>query len=307
MKNILRIAVPAQAPRRASRGGGVRSGLLLLGLSLTLVASTAHAREEGAPASALGLGDAVRATATGTSSLYFNPAGMGLVNQYAVEAGYGFSGDYSGHALGASAIDSKTNSALAMGVGYNYILGEEPGGGARDGHSVRAGLASGYAWEGFGFQVGVGGKYLTLDRAGKKDYRYFTMDAGLIVEIANMVRVGVAAQNLIATKADDAPRSIGLGAAVTIDAFQASFDTTLDIETDPSNLFPLYSVGAQYLFAGMIVARAGFSLGGQDGGKHIAAGAGYVSDSIAADASFQKRIDGEGGLLFSLSVRYFLP
>ena len=122
-----------------------------------------------------------------------------------------------------------------------------------------------------------------------------------------MVRVGVSAQNLIDTKADDAPRLIGVGGAFTFDAFQASFDTTLDIQTDPDNLFPLYSVGAQYMFAGMIVARAGFNMGGITGGKHFAAGAGYVSESLAADASFQKRIDGEGGLLFSLSVRYFLP
>ncbi|MDP6945454.1 MAG: hypothetical protein QF464_15000, partial [Myxococcota bacterium] len=117
---------------------------------LLLAAPTTLAREEGAPASALGSADAVRATSTGTAGLYFNPAGMGLLNQYSVEAGYTYSGNLDAHAFGASAVDAKTNQALAMGVGYTFLVGEENGHG-RDGHQVRGGLASGWDFGNFGF------------------------------------------------------------------------------------------------------------------------------------------------------------
>ena len=51
----------------------------LLCLTLTPAAANAQAREDGAPAEALGVGDHMRASAWGPAALYFNPAGMSLV------------------------------------------------------------------------------------------------------------------------------------------------------------------------------------------------------------------------------------
>ena len=290
---------------------------LIIALSLLLVPLSAHAREEGAPAAALGIGDAVRATATGASGLFFNPAGIGLLSQYSLEAGYTFSEDMTGHALGASAVDSKTNAALAMGVGYAYLMGKEDEVN-REGHQIRGAISSGWRWEDFAFRVGVGGRYLTIENTALGGEEFFTLDAGLVMEIVQMFRIGVAAQNLIDTRTSAhrdanlnanprAPRNIGVGAALSIDAFQVSFDAAMDLQTDPKDLFVEYGVGAQYLIANIVVMRAGFKMGGMEDHQTVTFGAGYVSEMLAADVSVAKRVDQDGGIVASFALRYFLP
>ena len=59
-------------------------------LAIATLALPATAREDGAPARALGMGDAVRALGFGTSGLYYNPATMSQGVQYAIDAGYGY-------------------------------------------------------------------------------------------------------------------------------------------------------------------------------------------------------------------------
>jgi len=279
---------------------------LISALIIATAAPSAMAREDGAPAAALGTADAVRATAVGASGLYFNPAGMGIASQYAIEAGYSYSDAMQSHAVGAAAVDSKTNQAFAMGVGYTFLLGQGEGY-ERDGHQIRGGLAGGWDFGEVEFRVGVGGRYLTLDRLAGSDPNFFTLDAGIIVEIMQMFRVGLVGQNLIDTKTDYAPRQLGAGAAATFEAFQASFDVNLDLQTDPENLFPHYSAGLQYLFGGIVVARAGVSFGGIEDHTSVAFGVGYVSTTLAVDAGFSTYVDVSGGSLFSMSLRYFLP
>ena len=279
---------------------------LTLALSLLIVTPSADAREDGAPAAALGTADAVRATAVGASGLYFNPAGMGIASQYAIEAGYSYSDAMQSHAIGAAAVDSKTNQAFAMGVGYTFLLGQGEGF-ERDGHQIRGGLAGGWDFGEVEFRVGVGARYLTLDRLAGSDPNFFTLDAGIIVEVMQMFRVGIVGQNLIDTKSDYAPQQLGVGAAFNYDAFQASFDVNLDLQTDPDNLFPQYSAGLQYLIAGIVVARAGVTMGGIEDHTAVAFGLGYVSTSLAVDAAFSTYADVSGGTLFSMSLRYFLP
>jgi hypothetical protein len=285
-----------------------RRGIVSL-LSAVLIVTAAPstlAREDGAPAAALGTADSVRATAVGAAGLYFNPAGMGIASQYAIEAGYSYSDTMKAHAVGAAAVDSKTNQAFAMGVGYTFLLGQGEGF-ERDGHQIRGGLAGGWDFGGVEFRVGVGGRYLTLDRLAGSDPNFFTLDAGIIVEVMQMFRVGLVGQNLIDTKTEYAPRQLGAGAAFTYEAFQASFDVNLDLQTDPDNLFAQYSGGLQYLFGGIVVARAGVSFGGLEDHTSVAFGLGYVSTTLALDAGFSTYVDISGGALFSMSLRYFLP
>ena len=279
---------------------------LVVTLAILLAAPATMAREDGAPAAALGTADAVRATAVGAAGLYFNPAGMGIASQYAIEAGYSYSDVMESHAIGAAAVDSKTNQAFAMGVGYTFLLGQGAGY-ERDGHQIRGGVAGGWDFGEVEFRVGLGGRYLTLDRRTGADPNFFTLDAGIIVEVMQLFRVGLVGQNLIDTKTSYAPRQLGVGAAFTYEAFQASFDVNMDIQTDPENLFPVYSAGLQYLFSSVVVARAGVSLGGADDHTSVAFGLGYVSTSLAVDASFSKRTDIADGAVFSMALRYFLP
>jgi hypothetical protein len=302
-KSTMEPSVPSTRPCPTTHRGllGILSALLIV-----TAAPSTLAREDGAPAAALGTADAVRATAVGASGLYFNPAGMGIASQYAIEAGYSYSDAMQSHAVGAAAVDSKTNQAFALGVGYTFLLGQGEGN-ERDGHQIRAGLAGGWDFGGVEFRVGVGGRYLTLDRLAGTDPNFFTLDAGIILEVMQMFRIGLVGQNLIDTKTEYAPRQLGAGAAFTYEAFQASFDVNLDLQTDPENLFPQYSTGIQYLFGGIVVARAGVSFGGIEDHTSVAFGLGYISTSLAIDAGFSTHTDVSGGSLFSMSLRYFLP
>ncbi|MGM0578988.1 MAG: hypothetical protein ACQEXJ_24920 [Myxococcota bacterium] len=282
-----------------------------LALLVTLVtAGAAHAREDGAPATALGRGDAVRASAVGTSGLYFNPAGMGLIHQYQFEAGYGWQEPRDGHTFNAAAVDSRTNNAVAMGVAYGFI-NSEASGGERDGHRIRGALATGHRWQSFGFQVGVGVHYLTLDNGIAEDgeVKFLTLDAGMIFEIAQMLRIGVVGQNLIDTKSlGEAPRKVGLGVSAVFDTVEFSFDTDLDVQSDPDgDVLPTYHLGAQAMLGESVVARAGYNMEGETDAKRITAGLGYVSPVLAADASMGKRLDDADGWLVSVAFRYFLP
>ncbi|MCB9728065.1 MAG: hypothetical protein H6744_11620 [Deltaproteobacteria bacterium] len=290
---------------------------LLLGSAILMMATAlarpGHAREDGAPAAALGLGDAVRSSATGAAGLYFNPAGMGMNHQYSFEAGYSYTGDQPGHAIGASAVDSKTNPALAMGMAYTFITSEE-GGGSRHGHRIRGGLAAGHAWDSVAFSVGLGIHYLNLKREFaaaadplNKDPSFLTIDSGLILEIARVIRLGVVGQNLIDTKTvTEAPRKVGFGLTAILGKVEISFDTDLDLQTE-DKLTPSYSFGTQALLGGSVVTRTGFILDNILDEKRVTVGLGYVSSVVAGDFALAKAVDHGGGWTISLGLRYFMP
>lgn len=290
----------------ASTSFGLTIGLAL---AVTLAPTDAHAREDGAPAAALGQADAVRASGVGTSALYFNPAGMSTIRQYSFEAGYSLLQDVTdGHAFGVSAVDSATNGNLAMGLGYNYITSKQ-GNVDRDGHSARFALATGYGGQDWSFSVGVGGRYLDLARGGDtSDVEFFTVDAGLIFQLGNILRLGVAGQNLIDTKAiSEAPRKVGFGAAARFSSLELSFDTELDIQTYEDETPATFLVGAQYFFEQGIVVRAGFAADGLRDQNRFAVGASYVSATIGADLAYTRATDDSGDSIFSASFKYFLP
>lgn len=299
----------------------VRANLLgLTALALLVagpVAAPAHAqaREDGATATALGVADTVRASAAGATALYFNPAGMSRLRQYAFEANYSFLNDLSGHAIGIAAVDSSTNQMLAMGVAYNYLIGT-PGGVDRDGHNVRGGLSSGYATQDFGIYGGVGGRYTSLTRGRSDsatngeidDVEFFTIDAGLLLTISDVFRLGVVGQNLIDTQSiSEAPRLVAVGAAVQLDVFEIAFDTVFDLQTNPDEVLITYSVGAQLLLKEIVVLRLGFVADGVKDTNRIAAGASYVSQLIGVDLGFQRSIDRGDDTIVSLGLKVFLP
>ena len=128
-----------------------------------LASGAAQAREEGANAISLAVGDAVRSSAVGPTALYFNPAAMHQFLQYAVETGYQFVNPTDGHVFTAAIVDSATNQMIAAGFSYSYIMGHELGTETeRQGHILRGGLASGYRGKDFSAHLGVGVRYIDL-------------------------------------------------------------------------------------------------------------------------------------------------
>lgn len=288
---------------RPRRGLGALGGVLVI----LLAASPAHAsREDGAPAAALGLADSVKASAVGASAIYFNPAGMSGARQFAVEAGYSFLDGMSGHSFGVAAVDSATNGSVAMGIGYSFIT-SAPDGVDRDGHNVRGALSTGYRGDSWSLFVGVGARYLTLTQS-TSDVEFFTVDAGLILTVGTVLRIGVTGQNLIDTKSiAEGPRKIGVGAAVNFDSLQLSVDADFDLMSKTDEVTNSFSFGAQYLIQNMIVARVGFAIDGLTERNRFAVGLAYVSERIGADIAYSRTTADPGETIVSAAFKVFLP
>src|SRR5678816_519036 len=97
--------------------------LLAFAVVSALLATAAHAQEDLVGARALGMGEAVRAVATGAEAPLNNPAGMSLVKQYVIEGMYGFRVEDLGHHVNVSVVDSVT-ARVAAGLFYTFIYSE---------------------------------------------------------------------------------------------------------------------------------------------------------------------------------------
>jgi len=274
----------------------------------------AQIRDDGAPAAALGVGDAVTGVAVGSTALYFNPAGMSRVQQYAVETGYNFSSDLEGHVFTATAVDSKTNRSLGMGLSYAFVSSLRDGR-DRDGSVIRGGLSTGHRTTDFSISAGVGGRYSTLawgdedtvENGENDDINYFTLDAGLMAEFSGVFNIGLVGRNLIDTKhVAEAPRSIGVGIGGKFKTFSISADFNADLQSEDEPVFS-YGVGAQLLMESMIVLRAGYTGGGLRNTNHISAGISYVSQMVGVDVAFRQGIEESSDTTFSLAMKVFMP
>ncbi len=291
-----------------------RAGALALTAAVAAAPAPASARDEAAPANALGVADAVRGTATGLSALVFNPAGMSLIRQYALDVGWTYQDALDGHGLNASAVDSSTNPALALGVSYTYVS-SELGVLDRDGSRIRGALSTGFRGQDFGLYVGLGGQYTDLtigasdgDVGPQDDVEFFTLDGGLLLQLGSMFSLGVTGHNLIDTKAvAEAPRSIGFGAAALFDALTLSFDAVLDLQSLEDETATHWAFGAQYLIEGLVVVRAGFGIDGLTDTNRFSVGAGYVSKALAVDVGFSRTLSDEATNTFAVNARLFLP
>lgn len=71
----------------------------------------------------LGMGNATRASATGTSAMLANPANMGFTRQFLIDPGYQVHLESNTHSAGLLAMDSLLNARLAIGLGYVFTVG----------------------------------------------------------------------------------------------------------------------------------------------------------------------------------------
>ena len=278
-----------------------------------LIAGPASAREEGANASSLGVADAVRSSAVGTTALYFNPAAMSQFMQYAVETGYQFVSPLDGHVFTASVVDSATNQGLAAGFSYSYITGHEFDTDLdRTGHMVRGGLATGWRGRNIALHAGIGLRYLDLSIGEDTTASGLTLDAGALMVLGDMFRVGVVGDNLIAADLTETPRRLGIGTSLLYHSLLVSFDAVLDFETLTDEAGDAvteaqYNTGLEFAVGGQVPLRVGYQYDKIVERQSITGGIGYVSRVVAVDFGFSQNLDNKDDNIFSLNVRVFVP
>lgn len=308
-----------------------RSALLLSLVLPSLCASIGIARADyptRVGTRALGMGGALRASATGDAGPMLNPAGISLIRAYVVEGAYqldseelpgGAGRDRVGHRAHVSVTDSTPQSRLGGAAYYTY-LNARPAAGIRDsGHQAGAALALPL---GDHLSLGVTLKYLTLMRqdedapapANRTRSSGFTLDAGAVLRPMDGLGLAVVGYNLIERDTPLLPRAVGWGAAYSpVPALLMTFDGVTDFDsrrfrTGVDRAAHSFMGGVEYVLPAQAALRAG---GGYDGVRdrtYLAAGVSGVSEVGAIDIGLQRDVSGATKqTIFAASVRLFVP
>lgn len=275
---------------------------------LALIAAPAAlpARTPGATPRALGMGDAVRAVGFGTSGLYFNPACLSQIRQYALDTGYGFQGGGKVHNFHVSVSDSQTNPEVAAAFGYTYSQSNLAGTRFK-GHDIRAAVSTAFGDEALRFGFGAGFRYLKVTGQWVP-VTMASFDVGAVLSVQRLFHVGVSGQNLVTRSAVHAPKTLGVGGALTVSGLTVAGETTLDFDSrESTKASPGF--GVEWVALGAVAIRAGFYWDrvSEPDQKRVSGGLGYVSQYVGVDVGYAHDVQRAGNWMIESSVRVFLP
>lgn len=341
------MTAPNPSLRRRSRGPRGRLLLLVVAAAVASVAvpRRALAVDDLFTPRALGVGEALRADASGALGPLLNPSGMALTRSYTIEAMYGFDVRSLGSSVHLSIVDSAT-SRLATGIYYNYLTASPkftvvPEGATQISHSgSETGLVFGIALGDY-LTFGLSMKYLrfsteavnpaydaktnntvpttlvldsTVSAAAAEG---FTMDTGITLRLGDRFNLAAVGYNLIPLRSRDAPLALGLGAALkATPSFTLAFDTVIDFdkyyrvddvtqETVRRTTVRLGG-GLEWLAGNVVPIRLGALWDSGSSASYLTAGLGYVSSSFAIDLSYRQQVSAGVDSRLLLGLRVFL-
>jgi len=266
---------------------------------------------ETARSMAMGLG--ARASATSTSAVALNPAGMSIGRLYHIETAVTYDPQPGRFSTGASLMDSYSGP-VNMGSNFRYVHGNgESGHGGFDGR-IALGLPLGD-----NFAIGLSGRYMSFWREGQPEdsdvdpyAEQVTIDAAIRVTPVPGLHFAALGYNLIPVGSPLAPVQVGGSVSYTIDnTFTLAFDGLADLSTwtdVDGNIVPeaLFGGGAE-LFTGEVPIRAGYIFDTGRDVHYLTAGAGWRNDELGIDIAYRQQVTGPD-LATSLlaSFRYFV-
>lgn len=266
----------------------------------------AYAREPGASARALGVADAVHSIGFGTAGLYFNPATMSQIRQYAIDAGYGYDSTRGTHNAHVSIVDSQTNQDFGGGIGYTYFRSDRTPS-EFQGHDVRAALCVRLGADSVSFGFGAGFRYLKVSGDLPSDrVSAPTLDLGALLGVSDRFFLGVAGQNLITFSSAHAPRLLGVGAGVSVSVVNVAASAVVDFESRPETVVSP-SGGVEAVVFNAMALRAGFMWDRASEQKRVTGGLGYISQYVGVDVGYGHDVTDRDKWLVQSSIRVFLP
>ena len=261
------------------------------------------------------LGEAMRGDATGASAIALNPAGLPLNKELVFEGGYGYRQSDQASLLGVSACDS--TNAVPGCFFYDYA-GSSPAGDL--GNAMPASHTTSIAGLALAHTVtphvlfGVTAKYYHYDTnvMGESDASGFAFDAGLTIRLTELVNLGLAGDNLLATQSSpEMPRAYGGGLSLKPLPM-------LTLNYDMRWITSGTVHGARYGGGGELFLR---SSSGQTGfpirvgalrdnsldSTYLSAGLGFSTMSFGVDVGGRKSISGLDETMIIASIRLFGP
>jgi len=266
------------------------------------------------------MGGALRAAGNGTTAPYMNPAGMAMTRVYHIEAQAQVTPEYGRQVYGGTIVDSVT-SRLAGGLGVQGGF-LDPDGIDRSFIDVRIALA--YALSD-AFSIGLGGRYMKVVEDGlgplgdskasggltDPDGGRFalanvpTFDAGFAVRLGEIVRLGIAGQNLSYPNDGIMPTTFGGGVAVATEDFTIEADGLADF-TSYEEIAPRAMLGGELLLADSVPIRGGYRFDGGAASHAVSAGVGYLGREFSIEGAVRRTLVGPDATTIVFSIAYFL-
>ena len=291
--------------RRAwSRVGGQ---LLVMAL-MSAAASSAQAQGiEGARL--IGFGQAQRALTNGNDSLYINPAGLAIAQQYTIESAYLDDFRGSDRRFNSSVIDSQAGS-LAGGVAYTYTTRRpddvDDDAFRLEGHRIDLGLATLLADSA---ALGVTVRYMSLnlleDGNDVGGFSRFNLDAGFQYRITPQFSFGLVGYNLIRTDRPETPISMGGGLGYQTDLFTLEGDAVYNFQAEDLTV----SGGLGVVIADSFPIRAGLQWNQEANEWRLSGGIGFLYEQAAIDLGYRQSLNSKrtgkdkDDRIFAVSIR----
>ena len=241
----------------------------------------------GQPMRAVGLAGAVDAISMGTTGLYYNPAGMSMISQYAINAGYAFTGGAKAHTTRISIVDSKTNSMIAGGIGYSftYCYGAPY---QTKTHTFRGAVAGKFGNKRIQGAVGVIFDYRHQDFGPNPGAdKGLTFVAGTQLTVSGVFHTAVVARNL-RRLGKTTPRRLEIGTGATYKFVNVDTDIVFDFDSK-SSVTTSFAFSSEFVTHGFAI-RAGFNWDRVMDAKVIGAGFGYTSKWVGFDIGYNHNL-----------------
>lgn len=256
----------------------------------------------------LALGNAMSASASGTSAIWHNPAGITSAIMYSFDAAYIYRHQDDSHGFETNLVDMKSNAYVGAALGFAYQHAN-PNNLSQHMLDVRLGLAVPLADN--LLSIGVAGLYNFIQLDGKKTLSQLSMDVGLLIRPLEWLTLGVAAQNLfVGDHADTMPRMIaaGISAGSLELAFNVMFEASFNLSADDIANSGSYGVGVEYVLKKFIPIRLGYRYEMGDGDHHVlTAGLGYRHQGgiFGLDLAYQHHFADFSNEVFSGSLDFY--
>ncbi len=291
-----------------------KTATLLLTITLLLAAHQAWAQAwlggkaflpglTGQPMRAVGLAGAVDAISMGTTGLYYNPAGMLMVSQYAINAGYAFAGGAKAHTMRLSIVDTKTNSMIAGGLGYSFTYCYGAPYQTRT-HTFRGAVAGRFGNKRIRGAVGVIFDYRHQDFGPNPGAdKGLTFVAGTQVTVSGVFHSAVVVRNL-RRLGKTTPRRLEIGTGATYKFVNIDTDIIFDFDSK-SSVTTSYAFSSEFLTHGFAI-RLGFNWNRVMNAKIIGAGLGYISKWVGFDIGYNHNLSHRKYWFLGLDMAVYL-
>jgi hypothetical protein len=255
---------------------------------------------------AMGLG--ARASATSTSGLAYNAAGLSIGRHYHIESAVGYEPQDTRFSVGSAVVDSYSGPVNA-GVHFRYVHGN-----GYDGHGGYDGRVALGVPIGENFALGATGRYVSYWREGQEGAMWaegITFDASIRVTPVQGLHIAALGYNLLDLGSPLTPMQVGGSASYTIDGtFTLAVDGLADLSTwhnEDGSIRPegLFGVGAEY-FTGEVPIRAGYIFDTGRGIHYVTAGAGWMNQELGFDLALRQQVTGDYDTTLLASFRYFV-